>query len=63
MPMKTTEAQRAAQKRYREKNREKETIQSYKRSGKKFIKDYATLVDLEELQNLINERKSILSDT
>lgn len=60
MTDKTSEAQKAASKRYRDKNREKNTIQSYKRSGRKFIRDHATLDDLEEFKQLIADREKEL---
>ncbi|WP_241433683.1 hypothetical protein [Listeria floridensis] len=44
-------------KKYREKNKEKIKIQGAKGSGKYFIRNHATLDDLEDFENLIEERK------
>lgn len=52
-----TEAQKRAKKAYRERNREKSTMQSAKRAGKTFIKNYSTLEELDEYEYLINERR------
>lgn len=60
---KTTEQQTAANKRYLENNpeaKEKKKISNYKSNGKTFIKNFATLEDLQELELLIEERKNIL---
>lgn len=60
---KTQEQQTAANKRYLENNpaaRERKRISNYKSNGKAFIKNFATLEDLEELTELIEERKKIL---
>ena len=40
MDYKTSEAKRAASKRYREKNKEKEKIQSYRRTCKMYLKEH-----------------------
>lgn len=60
---KTTEAQRRAMKKWREKNKEKIKIQGAKGSGKYFIRNHATLDDLEEFETLIKERKKVLKNT
>lgn len=60
---KTLEQQTAANKRYLENNpeaKEKKKISNYKSNGKTFIKNFATLEDLQELELLIEERKNIL---
>ena len=60
---KTTEQQTSANKRYLENNpeaKEKKKISNYKSNGKTFIKNFATLEDLQELELLIEERKNIL---
>lgn len=54
---KTSDAQKRATREYRQKNKELTKIQSYRSSAKTFIRNYATLVELEELENEINARK------
>lgn len=58
---KTREAQRNADKRWREKNRQYASYLKNRTSARSFIRNKATLEDLEELQNLIEERKMTLS--
>ena len=56
----TKEAQKKANERYLENNpeaKEKKKINSMRSNTKRFIKDYATLEELEELENLINIKK------
>jgi hypothetical protein len=57
---KTSEAQRAAAKRYKEKNRDKIRIQDYKSKGLNFIRNNADLDDLEEFKEAIKEKENIL---
>ena len=57
MAYKTTAAQRRASKKYRQKNRKKETRGSYKRVARMFVKKHATKTELKELENLIKNRK------
>ena len=59
--MATSEAQKWANKKYREKNKEKEKIGSYRRTARLFIKTYATIEELEEFKELINEREAQLN--
>lgn len=62
---KTQEQQTAATKRYMENNpeaKEKRKASNYKSNGKNFIKNFATLEDLEELTELIEERKKVLKN-
>lgn len=58
MDKKTSEAQKNAVKRYREKNKEKTRIDNYKRTSRLFIKNHASIEDIEELESLISERKN-----
>lgn len=56
---KTTEQQVAANKRYLEKNpgaKERAKISDYRSKAKKFILEFASTQDLEELQELINKK-------
>lgn len=57
---KISEAQKRATQAYREKNREKTRKQSYQSSSRTFIRNYADLKDLAELEQLILERKKEL---
>ena len=62
---KTTEQQTAANKRYLENNpeaRERKRISNYKSNGKTFIKNFATLEELQEFTELITERKNFLKN-
>lgn len=57
---KTVEQQVEANRRYLANNpeaKEKNKISNYKSKAKKFIKEFATLEDLEELLLMIEERK------
>lgn len=59
---KTSAAQRRASDKWDKENRKHKTIMSYRNGGKRFILDYATLEDLEELKELIEERANKLKD-
>ncbi|UMY67847.1 hypothetical protein ML603_08175 [Streptococcus dysgalactiae subsp. equisimilis] len=56
----TIEKQMEADKRYREKNKEKTRIRSYFRTARSFIRNHATTNDLDELTNEINKRREEL---
>lgn len=58
MERKTSEAQIKANKKWIEANREKANYMRGKSSAKSFIRNKATLDDLEELEKLILERKN-----
>ncbi|WP_424685158.1 hypothetical protein [Enterococcus sp.] len=57
---KTSEAQKRATQAYREKNREKVRKQSAQSSARTFIRKYANIDDLKELEQLIDDRKKSL---
>ncbi|WP_088825648.1 hypothetical protein [Listeria goaensis] len=59
---KTTEAQREASKRWREKNKEKDSLAGSKRSALSFIRNKSTLSDLEQFESAIKERKKDLEN-
>lgn len=59
---KVSESQKRAQKKYDEKNRKKRTYLSQRSTSRGFIRNKATLEDLEELAELIEERKKSLVD-
>ncbi|WP_347907000.1 hypothetical protein V4S29_06450 [Enterococcus cecorum] len=58
---KVSDSQRKAQKKYDEKNREKRTYLSQRSTSRGFIRNKATLDDLEELEELITARKKALA--
>ena len=58
--MKETKAQTEANKRWQEKNKEYSNYLKARSTARGFIKNKATLEDLEELQNLIEERRKQL---
>lgn len=58
---KVSDSQRKAQKKYDEKNREKRTYLSQRSTSRGFIRNKATLEDLEELEELITTRKKALA--
>ena len=63
---KTTEQQTAATRRYLENHpeaREKRRIATYKSNGKTFIKNFATLEDLKEYEQLIQKKKNNLKNS
>lgn len=57
---KTSEAQKEANRRYRQKNKEKLKFGSYARTAKMFIREHATLEDLKEIEQMIAERRNEL---
>ena len=57
-----SESQKRAQKKYDEKNREKRTYLSQRNTSRGFIRNKATLEDLEELEELITARKKALAE-
>lgn len=58
MDLKTSEAQRRASKKNRDKqDPAKKRYQSYRRTARGFIKNNATQDDLDELEALIKERR------
>ncbi len=59
---KTSEAQRKADKRWREKNREHANYLKNRTSARCFIRNKATLEDIEELRELLRVRAELLSE-
>lgn len=53
---KTSEARREAQKRYYQKNKEREVQRGKYRSAKSYIRNCESLEELEEFKNIIEER-------
>ena len=58
---KTSEAQRKADKRWREKNREHANYLKNRTRARCFIRNKATLEDIEELKELLRLRAEVLS--
>lgn len=57
--MALTDAQKRAQKKYNEKNKNKRKTISYRNSAKMFIRRFASDESLDELEELIKERRRI----
>lgn len=58
----TTNAQNEANKRYREKNKERTRRTNYKSHGKTFITEYATVDELTEIIGLAEKRLDDLNE-
>ena len=58
--MALTEAQKRAQKKYNEANKDKRDRLRLRTATWRFIKNYATLEDIKEMENMLNERESLL---
>lgn len=58
--MTLTEAQKRAQKKYNEANKDKRDRLRLRNATWRFIKHYATLEDIKEMENMLNERESLL---
>ena len=57
--MALTEAQKRAQKKYNEANKDKRDRLRLRNATWRFIKNYATLEDIKEMENMLNERESL----
>lgn len=53
---KTTEAQNRATKKWGDKNKDKQRIYRYRSYARKYVRDIATLDDLKELSQMVDER-------
>ena len=63
MSYKTTEAHRKASRAYRQRNKEQEKLNSYRRTAKMYINKHATLMDLIDLETLlINRFEELLAE-
>lgn len=62
MVEKYTEAQKKADDKWRKENREHATYLRSRSSARSFIRNKATLEDLEELKTLIAEREKLLKE-
>lgn len=57
---KTSEAQRKASQKWDKENRRYKTIRGYRANGFNYIKNHATLEDLEDYEKVIAERRKSL---
>ncbi len=60
--MAQTEAQKRANKKYREKNKEKTRIGRYRTTTRTFIRNHAEMKDLEEIKEMVAEREKKLKE-
>ena len=58
--MALTEAQKRAQKKYNEANKDKRDRLRLRNAARNFIKNHATLEDIKEMEKMLNERESLL---
>lgn len=56
----TSEAQKKANAKWKSKNKDKQQVYRYRSQAKKFIREFATADDLNDLLLLINERRQQL---
>lgn len=59
---KTSEAQRRATKKWDEENKKYKRIRDYRSKGLKFIREYSEMDDLEEFEEVIENRKKLLKN-
>lgn len=59
---KTTDAQKKASRAWEDRNIEKTRVDGYRRTAKSFIRNHATLENLDELETLIAERRKQLDE-
>lgn len=57
---KVSEAQRRASDKWNKANKDKHRVYSLRSTARRFIREYASVEDLDELTNLINERRTEL---
>ena len=62
MDNKTSEAQIKASQKWREQNKDRARYISVRSSARNFIRNYATLEDIEELKQLIDSKEKELKD-
>ena len=60
---KTSEAQRRATKKWDEVNKSYKRIRDYRSKGLKFIREYSEMDDLEEFEEVIENRKKLFKNT
>ncbi len=58
-----SEARKRANEKWNEANKEKMKVYRYRSQAKKFIKDFATEEDLEDLEEMIKIRYEKINDT
>ena len=57
-----SEAQKRARDKWNKKNKERKKIIDLRSSCKRYIREFATVDDLQDLQQLINEREKQLTE-
>lgn len=57
MKNKTTDSQIKASRNWEKKNRKKATVDSYRRTAKLYIKDYATKEDMQEFNKIFEDNQ------
>ncbi len=62
MENKTSEAQARARDKWNEKNKAKKKVYSYRSYTRKFIKEMATIDDIQEIKQLLAEREQELQE-
>lgn len=62
MANKTSDAQIRASKKWNEKNKEYRRIRDYRSKGLKFIREFASLEELEDFKTAIIDREEILKN-
>ncbi len=60
--MPVSEAQKRANKKYRQKNKEKSRVASYRTTTRMFIRNHAEIKDLEEIKEMVAEREKKLKE-
>ena len=58
-----SEAQRRANKKYKEKHKEQQNLYVKRSITRNFLKKFATLDDLQEMQEIIDERRKQLENS
>ena len=61
--MPVSDAQKKANEKWKAANRERQKIYNYKSKAKKFISEFATKEDLEDLEEMIKMRYEKMNDT
>lgn len=60
--MPTSEAQKRASRAWEERNKEKARADSYRRATRSYLRNKASLEDIEEFRKLLDEREKKLSE-
>lgn len=60
--MALSEARRKANHKWNAKNKNKSKVYTLRSNAKRFIKDFASMKDIEQLRSLLNERENKLKE-